>query len=93
METRGENVCKICGKHFFAPRKLTLCSEACKRENRLQCQREWKRRHGRVNLMNHIVPGTPRGLDAKAAAAKAAGLTYGQYMAKKRYGAVFPGVM
>lgn len=31
--TKVENVCKICGKHFFAPRKMKICSEACKRED------------------------------------------------------------
>ena len=92
METRVENVCKICGKHFFAPRKMKICSEACKREDHRQRARIWAQEHGRANIMRDLTSDVPKSIDAKAAA-KAAGLTYGQYMAAKRYGAVFPGVM
>ena len=44
-------------------------------------------------LMNGLETAEHESIDKKAAAAKALGLTYGQYMAARRFGAVFPGVM
>ena len=43
-------------------------------------------------LMNGLKTAEHESIDKKAAAAKALGLTYGQYMAARRFGAVFPGV-
>ena len=88
-----DNICKICGKHFTAPRKMKICSEACKREDHRQRARIWAQEHGRMNLMSGLKTAEHESIDEKAAAAKALGLTYGQYIAARRFGAVFPGVM
>lgn len=78
-------VCPICRKSFTATSNNSkFCSPACKAENRRLYAREWERQH-RPNKKYKPRKATKRpaySIQEIGHAARAAGMSYGDYVAK-----------
>lgn len=80
--------CKVCGKEFDSiyPRQ-TLCGPECVKTSRLNWQREYARKSKEKKKTGETKPRTKKKkeneLVTTAIAARAAGMTYGQFVAQQ----------
>lgn len=71
----AEKKCLVCGKTFNSSRAFReICSEVCRAERK---KKYWGKERGMVSAIRK--PKVNAGLVSDAAAARKAGMTYGQY--------------
>ena len=74
--TQGKRICTQCGKVFVRAHTVSMC-RACKNKRK-------KTSYARKKEQEEKRMQNPQSLDEKVAAARAAGLSYGQYSAMRR---------
>lgn len=75
-------VCKICGKQFTAnTARKTLCSEECKRENRIKNATEHNKKMKEIRRNARKEKEQRKTIVDIAVMARQAGMSYGQYSA------------
>ena len=74
--------CKICGKEFIAhTARKTLCSEECRRENRLRIATEHNKKMKEIRRNAKKEKEQRKTIVDIAVMARQAGMSYGQYSA------------
>lgn len=87
-----KKICKNCGKEFIPKSKLAeCCGEKCKSEWKIKYQRQYydrvaKERGRKQRESLRKQKNSVSDLATKEAEARAAGMSYGKYMARMQYG-------